>query len=359
MKRIIEIGVLLSRSGTYEPMSRATLAGVLRGIDEVSADMRYGVDFAPVVRDPAGDLANYSPMCQELLGQQNIRHIFGCVTSASRKEVIPALERHGGVLWYPLPYEGFEASEHIAYMHACPNQHVVPLLEWAAATLGPNAYLVGSNYIWGWEIARIARERILASGGRIMGDRYQVLNDTSMPHILDEIARLKPDFILNSLVGESAYHFFAELAKLRAASGGAVNPAVLSCNFTEAELSKTGSTAEGLISVGPWFAPAPAPLGNSFAEMARRSVHELAQLLTIVPDGEHLPLSALVNTAAKRGYVSLLAGDTLHAKLPVVIARLEGQQFMEIKRLSPRAADPYLSRSRFDGDMRPSLRVVS
>lgn len=359
MKRNVDIGVLLSRSGTYEAMSRATFAGVLKGIEEVAADRRYGVTLVPEIKDPAGDLGRYSPLCHELLARNSIRHIFGCVTSASRKEVIPALERHGGVLWYPLPYEGFEASEHVAYMHACPNQHVVPLLEWAAQTLGSNAYLVGSNYIWGWEIARIARERILAVGGRILGDRSIVLHETSMPHILSEIARLKPDFILNSLVGESAYHFFAALARLRVELDMPNKLTVLSCNFTEAELSKTQGAAEGLISVGPWFAPAPAPLGNSFAEMARRSVHELAQLLTIVPDGEQMELSRLVDTAEKRGYVSLLAGDTLHAKLPVVIARLEGQQFMEIKRLPPRAADPYLSRSSLGGDLRRALRVVS
>ena len=60
----------------------------------------------------------------------------GCVTSWSRKEVIPVLERHGGTLWYPLPYEGFEASDHVVYTHACPNQHLLPLLDWALPRMG-------------------------------------------------------------------------------------------------------------------------------------------------------------------------------------------------------------------------------
>lgn len=77
------------------------------------------------------------------------RHIIGTVTSSSRKEVIPVLEKHGGTLWYALPYEGFEASDHVVYTHACPNQ-LLPLLDWALPTYGARAYLTGSNYMQGW-----------------------------------------------------------------------------------------------------------------------------------------------------------------------------------------------------------------
>ena len=45
------------------------------------------------------------------------------------------LEKAGGTLWYACPYEGFEANEHVVYMHACPNQHLVPLLGLCRAAL--------------------------------------------------------------------------------------------------------------------------------------------------------------------------------------------------------------------------------
>lgn len=41
------------------------------------------------------------------------------------KETILVLEKAGGMLWYAWPYEGFEANEHVVYMHACPNRHLV------------------------------------------------------------------------------------------------------------------------------------------------------------------------------------------------------------------------------------------
>ena len=50
--------------------------------------------------------------------------------------MIPTLEKSGGTLWYAVPYEGFEASDHVVYTHACPNQHLLPLLDWAMPAHG-------------------------------------------------------------------------------------------------------------------------------------------------------------------------------------------------------------------------------
>ena len=100
------------------------------------------------------------------------RHIIGCITSWSRKEVIPVLEKAGGTLWYACPYEGFEANEHVVYMHACPNQHLVPLLGYVVPRFGANGFLTGSNYIWGWETNRVARDLIADAGGKVLGERY-------------------------------------------------------------------------------------------------------------------------------------------------------------------------------------------
>jgi len=219
MKRIVEIGLLQSQSGNYSAISRASRAGVLQGVDEVNADNALDVAFHVIERDPEGRVDRYAPLCREILQNSQVRHIFGCVTSASRKEVIPELERFDGVLWYPLPYEGFEASERVAYMHSCPNQHLLPLLDWALPVLGKRAYFVGSNYIWGWEMARIAREQIAYAGGTVLGDRYLAIGDTELDHIIHDIRALKPDFILNSLVGDSSYAFLQRLAGLKAEFG--------------------------------------------------------------------------------------------------------------------------------------------
>src|SRR3712207_754596 len=130
LMRRIKVGLLYSRSGSYRLMSEACRDGALRGIAEVNADEALGLTLVPVERDPQGEVDAYAPLCAEILAS-GARHVVGCVTSWSRKEVIPTLERLGGVLWYACPYEGFEASSQVVYGHACPNQHLLPLLLWA------------------------------------------------------------------------------------------------------------------------------------------------------------------------------------------------------------------------------------
>lgn len=342
MKRTVDIGVLLSRSGMYAALSRASRDGVFRGVEEVNGDPRLDVSFRVTERDPEGRLDRYAPLCREILRGSGARHIFGCITSASRKEVIPELERFDGILWYPVPYEGFEASERVAYMHACPNQHLLPLLDWALPTLGTRAYLVGSNYIWGWEMAQIAREKIAAAGGQVLGDRYLPIGDTELDHIIHDIRTLKPSFILNSLVGDSSYAFLARLTELKQETEFAHDVTVLSCNFTECEIDAAGEAAEGLVSAGPWFEPG-GGTGGSFHEMARQSVYELALLLHGRPGAEELPLAELLHTALRSGRPTRLDPVHLHARQPAIIARLESGRFNEIKRLPETRADPYLT----------------
>ena len=118
MKRRIEIGLLYSRTGSYALLSEACRTGALAAIARVNSNPESAISLVPVERDPGGNVDLYGPMCEQILRETTARHIVGCVTSWSRKEVIPTVEKHGGTLWYAVPYEGFEASDHVVYTHA-------------------------------------------------------------------------------------------------------------------------------------------------------------------------------------------------------------------------------------------------
>lgn len=118
MKRTVKIGILQSRSGGYPDMARSSLKGAYAAIGQVNADPDMAVRLLPVERDPQGKTELYAPLCQDILTASRARHVLGCVTSWSRKDVLPVLGRAGATLWYALPYEGFEASDHVVYMHA-------------------------------------------------------------------------------------------------------------------------------------------------------------------------------------------------------------------------------------------------
>ena len=343
-------------------LSEACRTGALAAIAGANADPSLDICLSFVERDPGGNIDAYGPLCEEILRDTGARHVVGCVTSWSRKEVIPTVEKYGGTLWYAVPYEGFEASDHVVYTHACPNQHLLPLLDWVMPAHGRRAFLAGSNYIWGWEMNRLARERITAAGGEVLGDRFLPIGSRDVKRMIDEVHFARPDFILNSLIGASSYEFMAAYRSL-----GLTDPhflpescPVLSCNLTECELPALGQAAEGLVAAGPYFQGVPGwpgrgNFGSSHEAAAYAAVRELARLLAQRKGAEDLPLSHLL--AGDRG-VGLVDPDTHHTILPVIIARVEGGVFKPIRQQPPVAGDPYLTRGR-SAPVVPMLRVVS
>jgi branched-chain amino acid transport system substrate-binding protein len=340
----------------------------MRAISDVNANPAFEIELVPVERDPQGNVDRYAPLCDDLLINSSVRHVVGCVTSWSRKEVIPLLERHGATLWYACPYEGFEANEHVVYMHACPNQHLVPLLGYVAPRFGANGFLLGSNYIWGWETNRVARDLIADAGGQVLGERYLPIGDPEVSRLINEIRATRPDFILNNLIGTSSYSFlaaYAELARQDVHFAPHRCP-VLSCNLTECELSAIGATGEGQLSAGPYFherakVAAGAP-SSSFEAATYASLQVLAELLSIDAEAgfERLPvIFANRSFSTPFGNVALDT-QTQHATLPVEIGRINGHGFRVVSRTEGVAPDPYLSRyDRAEIFGRPRLKVVS
>lgn len=254
-KPTIPLGVLFSNSGPYANLGREGLGGALTAIAEINNSDRFAFEFSPQVRDPKGSIEAYAPLCREIVSDTGAHFVVGCTTSWSRKEVIPVLEKTGAQLWYPCPYEGFESNDHVVYVGACPNQHAVPLLDHIVPAFGASVALVGSNYIWGWETNRIAREHVEAVGGSVLSERYVALGDTDIAYIVEEIARKKPDFVFNTLIGPSSHAFvraYAELGRVDRAFSPATRP-IVSCNWTEHEIDELGEDAAGHFSVAPYF----------------------------------------------------------------------------------------------------------
>jgi ABC-type branched-subunit amino acid transport system substrate-binding protein len=374
LKRSIQIGILYSQSGTYSLISDACRQGALRAIADANADTASPIELVPVARDPQGNVDRYAPLCEELTCEHGIRHIVGCVTSWSRKEVIPVLEKSGAALWYACPYEGFEANEHVVYMHACPNQHLVPLLAYVVPRFGANGLLLGSNYIWGWETNRVARDLIADAGGSVLAERYLPMGETDVSRLIGEIKATRPDFILNNLIGTSSYAFIEAYAEL-----GRRDPyfrpercPLLSCNLTECELPAISDAGMGHLAAGPYFQNLGAhagtegeipPLpGSSFEAAAYASVRVLAKVLA---GNVHATFADLPFVFAKATFETpfgstIIDPQTQHATLPVVIGRIADGGFKTVSRTEGVAPDPYLSHyDRAEIFGRPRLKVVS
>ncbi len=264
--REIPVGVLFSKSGSYAVIGQEGYWGARIAIDEINASGLFDFRFLRVDGDPKGSAGNYAVEADRMMREAGCCHIIGTQTSSSRKEVLPVMERGRGLLWYTTPYEGFESHDRVVYTGACPNQGVVPLFRHIVPEFGRRAFLLGSNYIWGWETNRIARELLAGCDGEVLGERYVAIGDENIDHLLVEIREKRPDFIFNNLIGESSYAFLHAVKRL-ATEDPAFAPSrcpILSCNLTEAELPVLGAAAEGLISTSTYFETLETPENADF-----------------------------------------------------------------------------------------------
>ena len=159
----------------------------LMAVDEINQSDEFDFTFTPHLRDPGGVVAGYHTACADLIREEHVGHIVGCYTSASRKQVIPIVERTERLLWHPARYEGFESSDNVIYVGAAPNQHVVPLVRHMLDHIATDVFCIGSNYIWTWEMNRVIREIVTSAGGRILAERLLELGETAVDHIVKEV----------------------------------------------------------------------------------------------------------------------------------------------------------------------------
>ena len=268
----IPLGIIFSTTGSYRTVGQEMLDGALLALEEINGSSEFDFKLAPSFCDPAGDLANYRTMCEDLLRDRSVRHIVGCYTSSSRKEVIPAIEKYDALLWYPSHYEGFETCNSVVYTGASPNQHIVPLSEYMLAHFGLRVYCVGSNYIWSWENNRILREIVDACGGSIVAEKYHPVGSTEVGHFIKDIKATRPNFIFNTLIGESAYAFYRAYYEsgLGRATADAKHIPIASCSLSEPELlSIGGEAAAGHIASSVYFQTIDRPRNHNFVTRFR------------------------------------------------------------------------------------------
>lgn len=251
-KPSIPLGLVFSGSGPYTMMAGEMRKSALMAVDEINQDDQFDFVFAPHLRDPGGVVAAYHTACDGLIREEHVDHIVGCYTSASRKQVIPIVERTERLLWHPARYEGFESSDNVIYVGAAPNQHVVPLVRHMLDHISGDVFCIGSNYVWTWETNRVVREIVTSAGGRILAERLLELGETAVDHIVREIIERKPPVVFNTLVGESSYAFVRALH--RAAARANLSIPMLSCSLCEPELELIGSSASvGCITSSAYF----------------------------------------------------------------------------------------------------------
>lgn len=200
----LRVGILHSLSGTMASTESPVVDATLLAIAEINE--RGGIsgrEIQAVVLDGASDESAFARQASALISEEDVRVIFGCWTSASRKSVLPIVEQQDHLLMYPTQYEGMEQCANIFYTGAAPNQQIIPAVRWTVGFLRKKRFfLVGWNSVYSRAANAIIRDEVEASGGEIVGEEYVLPDSTEVTRVVRTIARTEPDLIFNSLVGD-------------------------------------------------------------------------------------------------------------------------------------------------------------
>ena len=237
-KSNIKVGVLHSLTGTMASSEIPLVDAVRLAVEEANqAGGVNGAQIEMIVSDCRSD-ANYcAQQAEKLITQDGVQALFGCWTSACRKAVKPVVEKHHHLLFYPVQYEGLEQSPDIIYTGAAPNQQVIPMVSWALQQYGKRAYLIGSDYVFPRTANQIVKKLLQAHQAQYLAERYVPLAEQDFEPIARDIVKQHPDFVLNTLNGDSNQYFFRALQK---AGLRAEEVPVFSTSISEAELAAMG-----------------------------------------------------------------------------------------------------------------------
>ncbi len=261
------VGQLHSATGTMAISETGSIQAERLAIDQINAmGGVLGRKIKIIQEDGASDWPTFAEKAKKLLVNDRVATIFGCWTSASRKAVLPVVEKENGLLYYPTFYEGLEQSKNVIYTGQEATQQILAGLDWVVKEKkAKKFFLVGSDYIWPRTSNKIARkhnENVIK--GEVVGEEYYPLGNTQFGSLINKIKLKKPDVVFVDVVGGSTVAFFKQL---KAAGVTGKTQVVLTLSVTEDEmLGVGGENAEGFYSSMKYFQSLDNPNNKKFVE---------------------------------------------------------------------------------------------
>jgi urea transport system substrate-binding protein len=235
----IKVGILHSLSGTMSISEVSVKDAEIMAIDEINAAGGVlGKQIVPVIEDGASDWPTFAEKAGKLLDVDKVAIVFGCWTSASRKAVLPVFESKKGLLYYPVQYEGLEASPNIFYAGATTNQQIIPSVDFLLKEKKKTKFfLLGSDYVFPRTANKIIKAQLKDAGLEVAGEEYTPLGATEYSTVISKIQASGADVVYNTLNGDSNVAFFKQL---KDAGSTAESLLTLSVSVAEEEIRGIG-----------------------------------------------------------------------------------------------------------------------
>lgn len=270
----VEVGVLFSQTGGLSIIEKSLADATLMAIAEINAKGGVlGRTIKPIVEDGASDPKTYNEKASKLVIRDRVPTVFGSYTSASRKAVLPVFEKRRNLYFYPTYYEGFECSKNVVYTGAVPNQQLSNFIPWIMKNLGKKKFfIVGSNYIYPREMAKVCKILIEQNGGEWIADEYLELGHSEWGSMVKKIKDSGCDAVISNVVGDSVVAFYREFK-----NQGLSHDTLPICATVTSEIEIAAMGAEfaaGSFTSFPYFQAIDTDENQAFVERYRKFVQD-------------------------------------------------------------------------------------
>jgi urea transport system substrate-binding protein len=260
----IKLGFLNSTSGAMsisEQTVRDSLKLAASEINAAGGILDKQIEY--VEEDGASDPAIFAEKIGKLLTSDCVAAVFGGWTSASRKAMLPVVEANNGLLFYPVQYEGLEASENIYYTGATTNQQIIPAMDFLKSKGVKTLFLAGSDYVFPRTANKIIKQYAKELGIEIVGEEYVPLDKDDWSTQVAKIVQAKPDFVFNTINGSSNVGFIK--AYYEQGLSPKTTP-IISVSIAEEEAPAMGKDVTGQFAAWNYFQSVKSPTNDIFID---------------------------------------------------------------------------------------------
>jgi urea transport system substrate-binding protein len=258
----VKLGFLNSTSGVMAISEQTVRDSLMLATSEINAAGGImGKQIKFIEEDGQSEPTVFAEKIGKLLTSDKVAAVFGGWTSASRKAMLPVVEGNKGLLFYPVQYEGLEASKNIYYTGATTNQQIIPAMDFLKSKGVKTLFLAGSDYVFPRTANKIIKQYAKQLGISIVGEEYVPLSSDNWTTQVAKIAAAKPDFVFNTINGSSNVGFIKAYAE---AGLGATKSPIISVSIAEEEAPSMGVNLTGQYAAWNYFESVKNPANDKF-----------------------------------------------------------------------------------------------
>jgi urea transport system substrate-binding protein len=208
----IRFGVVLAQTGPLASTEKPLAIGVQLAVKQINDQGGLlGRRVEVLLRDSASRPEQAASQARQLIDENGVSALLGCWAVDCRDAVKTVVQDRGSLLVSASPDEGMGASRELIYTGPTLNQQILPAVAWALQRFGSRIYVVGAEDGLSRTARIVLRDLIHLQGGELLGERNLPAGSRDVAPVLADLRALKPDLVVNLLLGDSNRALFDAL----------------------------------------------------------------------------------------------------------------------------------------------------